>query len=111
MAPFSTSIRKMFAKVFTRKNKRGHSPIFSKFRLESLEQREKLSDMDAADYRYAWAWVHFMMHGPESAHQALVHNIACYQQGSTPSSLSVELASTTPNPTEKMIQHFKHWQR
>ena len=22
--------------------------------------------MDAADYRYSWAWVHFMMHGPEA---------------------------------------------
>jgi hypothetical protein len=39
MAPFSASIRKMFAKVFTRKSKRGRSPIFTKFRLESLEQR------------------------------------------------------------------------
>src|SRR4051812_3663536 len=79
--------------------------------IESLEQRDNLSDMDATDYRYAWAWVHFMMHGPEAAHKALVHNIACYQQSSPPSNLSVELASAVPNPTEKMIKHFKHWQR
>jgi hypothetical protein len=79
--------------------------------IESLEQRDNLSDMDATDYRYAWAWVHFMMHGPAAAHQALVHNIACYQRASPPSNLSVELAAAVPNPTEKMIQHFKHWQR
>ncbi|HEX4413262.1 MAG TPA: hypothetical protein VH107_06510 [Lacipirellulaceae bacterium] len=79
--------------------------------IESLEERDQLSDMDAADYRYAWAWVHFMMHGPEAAHEALVRNIACYQQGSTPEKLSVELAAVVPNPSEKMIQHFKHWQR
>lgn len=79
--------------------------------IESLEQREQLCDMDATDYRYAWGWVHFMMHGPEAAHQALVHNIACYQQGSSPNKLSVELAAAVPNPSEKMIQHFKHWQR
>ena len=54
--------------------------------IESLEQRDNLSDMDATDYRYAWAWVHFMMHGPEAAHQVLVHNIACYQQSIRPGS-------------------------
>ncbi len=79
--------------------------------IESLEQRDNLSDLDATDYRYAWAWVHFMMHGPEAAHQVLVHNIACCQQSTTPSKLSVELAAAVPNPDEKMIQHFKHWQR
>jgi hypothetical protein len=79
--------------------------------VESLEQRDNLADMDAADYRYAWAWVHFMMHGPEAAHQVLVHNLACYQQSTPPGKLSAELADAIPNPTEKMIQHFKHWQR
>jgi hypothetical protein len=79
--------------------------------IESLEQRDKLTDMDATDYRYAWAWVHFMMHGPEEAHRVLVRNIACYQQALPSSNLSVQLAAAVPNPTEKMIQHFKHWQK
>jgi hypothetical protein len=79
--------------------------------MDSLEQRDNLSDLDATDYRYAWAWVHFMMHGPEAGHQALVHNIACYQQSTAPSKLSVELAAAVPNADEKMIEHFKHWQR
>jgi hypothetical protein len=78
--------------------------------IDSLEQRENLSDMDAADYRYAWAWVHFMMHGPEGGHEALVRYLACYEQSTPPEKLSVLLARQVPNPTEKMIQHFKHWQ-
>ncbi len=79
--------------------------------IESLEQRDDLSQMDAADYRYSWAWVHFMLHGPEAAHQTLVRYLACYQQSTPPGKLSVRLAEAVPNPTEQMIQHFKHWQR
>lgn len=77
--------------------------------IESLEERDNLADMDAADYRYSWAWVHFMMHGPEPAHEALVHYLACYQQSTPPEKLSVLLAQAVPNPAERMIQHFKHW--
>jgi hypothetical protein len=32
--------------------------------IDSLEQRDDLSQMDRSDYRYSWAWVHFMLHGP-----------------------------------------------
>jgi hypothetical protein len=79
--------------------------------IESLEQRDDLSQMDSADYRFSWAWVHFMMHGPETAHQTLVRYLACYQQSTPPGKLSARLAETVPNSTEQMIQHFKHWQR
>ncbi|HVT26683.1 MAG TPA: hypothetical protein VHE81_01570 [Lacipirellulaceae bacterium] len=79
--------------------------------IESLEQRDDLSQMDAADYRYSWAWVHFMLHGPPAAHAALVSYLACYQNSTPTDKLSARLAATVPNPTEQLIQHFKHWQR
>jgi hypothetical protein len=80
--------------------------------IESLEDRKNLSELDTADYRNAWAWVHFMMHGPEAAHAVLVNNISYYQASTTPpSKFSTQLAEAVPNPTEKMIQHFKHWQK
>jgi hypothetical protein len=79
--------------------------------IESLEGRSELSEMDAGDYRCAWGWVHFMMHGPEPAHRALVEYLACFQQWTPAGKLSVRLAEAVPNPTEQMIQHFKHWQR
>jgi hypothetical protein len=77
--------------------------------IESLEQRQNLSEMDAADYRYSWAWVHFMLHGPKPAHEALVSYLACYQRSVPAGNLSGRLAAAVPNPTEQMIQHFKHW--
>jgi hypothetical protein len=78
--------------------------------IESLEQREDLTEMDAADYRYSWGWVHFLLHGPEDAHRALVEYLASYQHWEPAGKLSVRLAAAVPNPTEQMIQHFKRWQ-
>lgn len=77
--------------------------------MESLEQRTELAEMGAFDYRYSWAWVHFMLHGPKSAHRTLVAYLAKIQQGEQPGRLSEQLAAAVPQPTEKMIQHFKHW--
>jgi hypothetical protein len=79
--------------------------------IESLEQREELADMDANDYRYAWAWVHFMLHGPEAGHATLVRYLGSYQQWQPAGKLSVQLATAMPNPSDQMIQHFKHWQK
>lgn len=79
--------------------------------IESLEQREELTQMDAADYRCSWAWVHFMLHGPEAAHRTLVQYLAAYQEWEPAGKLSVRLAEAVPNPTEQMIRHFKHWQQ
>jgi hypothetical protein len=77
--------------------------------VESLEQRNELADLAAFDYRYSWAWVHFMLHGPAAAHSTLVTYLANLERGSPPGNLSAQLAAAVPNPTEKMIQHFKHW--
>jgi hypothetical protein len=79
--------------------------------IETLEQRTDLREMDAADYRYSWAWVHFMLHGPEPAHQALVSYLACYQQRVPAGNLSARLADAVDNPTGQMVQHFKRWRR
>jgi hypothetical protein len=79
--------------------------------IETLEQRNDLAELDATDYRYSWAWVHFMLHGPQRAHQTLVSYLACYHQMMPAGNLSVRLAEAVPNPTDQMIRHFKHWNR
>jgi hypothetical protein len=97
--------------------------------VEALETRNHLDEMGAFDYRYSWAWVHFMLHGPEEAHRTLVTYLAELQnrppsadeptiqqvtylknsRPAPPANLSARLADAIPSPTEKMIQHFKHW--
>jgi hypothetical protein len=79
--------------------------------VESLESHSELSDMGAIEYRYAWAWVHFMLHGPQAAHRALVSYLADIRLGNLPGVLSERLKTAVPKLDERMIQHFKHWRR
>lgn len=78
--------------------------------IESLEERDELSQMDAADYRCAWAWVHFMMHGPEAGHRTLVEYVGANSHYQPAGSFSTKFNEAVPNATEQMVRHFKHWQ-
>jgi hypothetical protein len=77
--------------------------------VESLERAQDLSDMGGVEYRFAWAWVHFMLHGPVAAHRALVQFLADVRRGDPPGRLSVRLRTAVPQVDERMIQHFKQW--
>ncbi len=79
-------------------------------RLEVLESRRDLNQMSAADYRDAWAWVHFMLHGPPEARQELIAYLADIQAGTPPGYLSQRLAARLPNLDKRLAQHLKTWQ-
>lgn len=96
-------------------------PHFSKLRwnlrfgmlrgIDSLEKCHDLSEMGGAEYRFAWAWVHFMLHGPLPAHRALLHYLSDIRQGNPPGQLSERLARAVPDSNKQMAQHFKRWRR
>jgi len=96
-------------------------PHFSKLRwnlrfgmvrdVDSLEGCRDLSEMGGAEYRFAWAWVHFMLHGPLPAHRALVQYLGDIRQGNPPGQLSERLARAVPDVERQMVQHFKKWRR
>lgn len=77
--------------------------------MSDLEQRRDLSEMGASEYRYSWAWVHFMLHGPEAAHTTLVRYLADIRRGEIAGNLSEQLELAVPNSTDRMVQHFKYW--
>jgi hypothetical protein len=79
--------------------------------VESLEAHSEVDDMGAVEYRYAWAWVHFMLHGPLAVHRALVEYLADIRGGNDPGSLSPRLRAAIPNLEQRMVEHFKHWRR
>jgi hypothetical protein len=79
--------------------------------VESLEQHSELSEMGGIEYRFAWAWVHFMLHGPVAAHRALVQYLAEIHRGESPGPLSERLREGTPHLEDRMIQHFQRWRR
>lgn len=79
--------------------------------IEALEAQEDLHAMDGLDYRFAWAWVHFMLHGPIAAHRTLVDYVAQLGRGGPPAGLAARLRAATPELDARFIDHFKHWRR
>ncbi len=79
--------------------------------VESLETCHELSDMGGVEYRFAWAWVHFMLHGPLPAHRALVHYLKDIRQNNPPGQLSERLRMAMPDLEQQFVQHFHQWKR
>lgn len=77
--------------------------------LAELERVGSLSNMGATQYRHAWAWVHFMLHGPAEAHDELVSYLAAIQSHSPPGILSDRLRQRIPDLDERFREHFRNW--
>lgn len=78
--------------------------------LTTLESKRELNDMDAADYRQSWAWVHFMLHGPPEAQSALRAYLADIRGGNPPGPLSQYLVRRVPHLERQFTAHFRSWQ-
>lgn len=76
-------------------------------RLEVLEKKRQVEEMERGDYRAAWAWVHFMLNGSPDAKDELVRFVADLQSGNPPGLLSQRLSRRLGNPTEQLASHFK----
>jgi hypothetical protein len=79
--------------------------------IESLEGADDLSQMGGVEYRFSWAWVHFMLHGPVAAHRALVRQLADLGRGKSETQMSARLRAAIPQLDERMVQHFEKWRR
>jgi hypothetical protein len=80
-------------------------------RITVLEAKGDLAEMSATDYRHAWAWVHFMIHGPKEARDELVGFLGDIRMNTPPGKLSERLARQLPHPEKLLAQHFKAWRR
>jgi hypothetical protein len=79
--------------------------------VSDLEQRHELAEMGASEYRYSWAWVHFMLHGPQESHTTLVRYLSSVRRGEIAGNLSEQMEVAIPGSTDRMVQHFKYWHR
>jgi hypothetical protein len=79
--------------------------------VSDLEQRHELVEMGASEYRYSWAWVHFMLHGPQESHTTLVRYLASVRRGEIAGNLSEQMETAIPGSTDRMVRHFKYWHR
>ncbi len=79
--------------------------------MERLEKIRELAEMDSAEYRHAWAWVHFMLHGPPEARDELVRYLADIQAHAPPGRLSERLRRRLPDLDQRLAEHFTGWKR
>ena len=75
--------------------------------LEQLESFTRISQMGPEEYRHAWSWVHFMLHGPPDAQQALQDYFASILRHEPPPPLSVLLSQRLPDPDKAYVDHFR----
>ena len=78
--------------------------------LESLESIDHLADMKAGQYRQAWAWVHFMLHGPAEAQDELMRYLSDLENGHQYAGrLSHRLKRRIPEIELRFAEHFGNW--
>lgn len=75
-------------------------------KLSRLEALRELSGMTHDDYRDAWAWVHFMLHGPIEARAELYSYLSDIQAHVPPGKLSERLQRRVPQLERKFLLHF-----
>lgn len=77
--------------------------------LARLEQLGHMSDMGAREYREAWSWVHFLLHGPPEARNELRTYLERIRELTPPGRLSEHLESRFADLDRAYISHFLMW--
>lgn len=79
--------------------------------LARLEAIDSVEAMGRSQYRYSWAWVHLLLHGPAPAREELVQYLADIRASTPPGQLSERLARRLDDPDRQLAEHFKRWRR
>lgn len=80
-------------------------------KLTALESRYELADMSGRDYQFAWAWTHFLLHGPQPATEQLWKYLGAIRRGEPPGKMSERLESALPRVDRMLVTHFRTWSR
>lgn len=75
--------------------------------LSELESLDDLASMGREQYRDAWAWVHFMLHGPPAARQELLSFLKDSQEEADAEPLSRRLQRRLPDLDRRLADHFR----
>jgi len=74
--------------------------------LARLEGLKDLRDMQPAEYREAWAWVHLMLHGKPEARKALLTYLHQLKDIPGPGPLTPRLTEVYPQLSEALLLHL-----
>lgn len=74
--------------------------------LQRLERLEKIEQMQRADYREAWAWIHFLNHSSPETRQLLLDYIHDLQSDTTAEPLSQRLTREFPSFDARILSYL-----
>lgn len=109
-----------YFEVAARSRVKGHSHLREReangappqiVRLAKLESLDDLSQMGRMEYRSAWAWVHFCLHGPVEAREELWAYLADLKSGRNTAPLSQRLERRLPGVERRLAAHLDYWRR
>ena len=75
-------------------------------RLDELEALAEVDQMGREEYRDAWAWVHFLLHGPREGREELLRYLGELESGADPGKLSDRLRRRIPDLNRCVAEHF-----
>src|SRR5947208_2017579 len=74
--------------------------------LPRLEQFTQVEQMNPAEYREAWAWVHYILRGNPDARKALLGYVQQLRKSATPGPLLPQIKPPTPDLNEALLDHL-----
>jgi len=74
--------------------------------LSRLEKLTLVKEMNHADYREAWAWVHFMLRGNPQAKNVLLSYLQQLRTGKETAPLEMQLSAVVPDPVQALREHI-----
>jgi hypothetical protein len=77
--------------------------------VEDLERRSSVSEMGTSEYRAAWAWVHFLLHGSAEGRAELIRFVADLRSGGPVGDFSSRLRRRIPSVDRYISTHFRTW--
>ena len=72
-----------------------------------LESVDSVEQMGARHYRSAWAWVHFMLHGPEDVRSELIGFLGDIRAHTPPGKLSRRIQRRNAEVQNSFVAHFR----
>lgn len=77
-----------------------------RFDLARLEGLSQVDQMTPAEYREAWAWVHFLLRGQPEAKALLIAYLQQLRTNPNPGPLGPRLAALYPSPRDALERHL-----
>jgi hypothetical protein len=75
--------------------------------LARLEKLEDINEMQRSDYQEAWAWVHYLLHGPDDGQTVLLTYVKSLRTASHAPSLASSVRKELVDPEVRLVAHLQ----